>query len=174
MVSRERSTELVVRAQSVKVVSDTVKETPMKNSKSPSRRRFVIFARTCAFSQLGWILAGFHAVWFYLGIQSMGPPSRSAGDFLDSLQGADWTLLAGRPFHYHYQSWLLKSLIWADLPSILAGSLCDLVLSPLHFVRHVGTYEASYIGAGILFGFATGQWVIIGHLLQRRFWPTSD
>ena len=68
-------------------------------------------------SWLGWVLAAIHALWFYLGILSMGTPSRTAANFLDSVQGADWTMFAGRPFHFHYQSWILKSVLLAQLRS---------------------------------------------------------
>jgi len=98
-----------------------------------------------------------------------GPPSRAAANFLDSVQGADWTLFAGRPFHFTYQSWVLKSVLLADLPSMLVGSVGGLLLGPFSFIRHVGTYEDSYIGAGLLFVLATGQWLMTGCAIQRRF-----
>jgi hypothetical protein len=128
-----------------------------------------MFVRSCARSRLGWLLAGAHAVWFYFGIQSMGPPSRAAASFLDGFQRADWTFLAGRPFHYTYQSWALKSLILADMPTMLVGSFFGLLMSPFRFLGHIGTYERSYITAGLLFVVASGQWLMVGHLLQKRF-----
>jgi hypothetical protein len=33
--------------------------------------------------------------------------------------------------------------------------------------------EGSYIGAAILFVLATGQWLVLGYLLQKRFWRKS-
>jgi hypothetical protein len=108
-------------------------------------------------------------MWFAVGIRSMGPPSRGAANLLDSLQGADWTLLAGRPFHFTYQSWVLKSVLLADLPAMLVASLTDLLVWPVSFVTRVGRYEGSYIGAGLLFVMATGQWLIVGYELERRF-----
>ena len=120
-------------------------------------------------SRLGWALAAIHALWFYLGILSMGPPSRTAANFLDSVQGADWTMFAGRPFHFHYQSWILKSVLLADLPSMLVVSVGDLLLLPLWFTKHIDTYVGSYVGAVLLFVVATGQWLVIGFLFQRRF-----
>lgn len=132
-----------------------------------------MFLRSCAASRLGWLLTGIHALWFYLGVQSMGPPSRAAANFLDGLQGADWTFFAGRPFHYAYQSWVLKSLILADMPAMLVGSFFSLLLTPFQFLLHIGTYEGSYIGAISLFVLATGQWLMVGHLVQKRFWQKS-
>ncbi len=119
-------------------------------------------------SRLGWALAAIHALWFYLGILSMGPPSRTAAIFLD-VQGADWTMFAGRPFHFHYQLWVLKSLVLADLPSMLVVSVGSLLIMPLKLTGHIDTYTGSYIGAGLLFVVATGQWLVVGFLIQRRF-----
>jgi hypothetical protein len=131
------------------------------------------FLSECARSRFGWLLATIHALWFYLGVRSMGPPSRAAADFLGGMQGADWTLFAGRPFHYVYQSWILKSLILVDMPAMLVGFACGLLLWPLSIIKPIPIYEASYISAGILFVLATGQWLIVGHLLQKRFRPKS-
>src|ERR1700719_748718 len=99
--------------------------------------RVVRLFRESARSRLGWVLAAIHALWFYLGVLSMGPPSRTAANFLDSVQGADWTMFAGRPFHFHYQSWILKSVLLADLPSMLVVSVGDLLLLPLWFTKHI-------------------------------------
>jgi hypothetical protein len=101
----------------------------------------------------------------------MGPPSRAAADLLVGMQGADWTLFAGRPFHYAYQSWILQSLVLVDMPAMLIESACGLLLWPVTLIKRIPIYEASYIGAGILFVLATGQWLIVGYLLQKRFRP---
>jgi hypothetical protein len=97
----------------------------------------------------------------------MGPPSRAAADFLGGMQGADWTLFAGRPFHFVYQSWVLKILILADMLAMLVGSACGLLLWPLSIIKRIPIYEASYISAGMLFVLATGQWLVVGHLLSE-------
>jgi len=114
MVSREGGKGLVPlvldRAEPLGVVSNATSMLPCKSA----IRRFSGLLRECGRSRFGWILAAIHVFWFYLAIRSMGPPSRAAASFLDSFQGADWTLFAGRPFHYTYQSWILKSLRWAD------------------------------------------------------------
>ena len=104
----------------------------------------------CLQSRLGWLLAVIQALWLDLGIRTMGPPSRAATNFLNSVQGADWTLFAGRPFHFTYQSWILKSVLLADLPSMLVASVGSLLLLPIPFIRDLGRYEGSYIDAGLL------------------------
>jgi hypothetical protein len=132
-------------------------------------QKVALVFRACFRSRLGWLLAATHAIWLSLGIRSMGPPSRAASDLLDSLQGADWTLFAGRPFHFTYQSLVLKSVLLADLPAMLVASLADLLSWPLLFITHVGRYEGSYLAAGLLFVVATGQWLIVGCAVERRF-----
>jgi hypothetical protein len=132
-------------------------------------RRLATFLGACASSRVGWAFATIHALWFYVGVRSMGPPSRAAAAFLDGVQGADWTLFAGRPFHFVYQSWILKSVIVADMPSMLAQAVCGLILWPVSSARHVGIYEGSYISAGVLFVIASMQWLIVGHAFEQRF-----
>lgn len=127
----------------------------------------------CASSRVGWAFTTIHALWLYVGVLGMGNPSRGAAAFLDSLQGADWTVFAGRPFHFEYQSWILKSVILADMPSMLVQAICGLILWPVSSAMHVGTYEGSYISAGVLFVIASMQWLIVGHTLKRRFSPAS-
>lgn len=132
-------------------------------------REIASLFRACVRSRLGWLLAAVHALWLDLGIRSMGPPSRAAANLLDSLQGSDWTLFAGRPFHFTYQSWVLKSVLLVDLPAMLVASLADPLSWPVSFVTHVGRYEGSNIAAGLLFVVATGQWLMVGCVLERRF-----
>jgi len=141
----------------------------MQRARSPLVERIATLLYECARSRFGWVLATIHALWFYLGVRSMGPPSRAAADFLGGMQGADWTLFAGRPFHFVYQSWVLKILILADMLAMLVGSACGLLLWPLSIIKRIPIYEASYISAGMLFVLATGQWLVVGHLLQRQF-----
>jgi len=74
-------------------------------------------------SRLGWILAGFHGVWFFVALHDMGPPSRAAAAFRDSFEGADFTIFAGRWFHFHYEPLIVKSLFAADLPAMLLAML---------------------------------------------------
>lgn len=136
-------------------------------------RRLASFIGASASSRVGWAFATIHALWFYVGVRSMGPPSRAAAAFLDSVQGADSTFFAGRPFHFVYQSWILKSVIVADMPSMLIQVACGLILWPLSFTMHVGTYEGSYISAGVLFVIASMQWLMVGHAFQQRFWRAS-
>jgi hypothetical protein len=125
--------------------------------------------RRCVQSQLGWFLAAIHALWLGLGIRSMGSPFPVATRLLDSMQGADWTLFAGRPFHFTYQSWILRSVLLVDLPSLLIASVGDLLFWPISLIWHIGRYEDSYIGAASLFVVGTGQWLLVGFAIEKQF-----
>jgi len=96
----------------------------------------------------------------------MSPPSPAFADFLDKGGSSTAVLLAGRPFHYHYESALLQILIWADLPSMFVGILLALLSLPLLVNIHVGHYAGSYFGAGLLLLITTFQWLAVGKSVQ--------
>jgi hypothetical protein len=49
-------------------------------------------------------------------------------------------LLAGRPFHFAYESNLLKGLLVADLPATMLAIPLGLVMTPLLKVLNVGFF----------------------------------
>lgn len=124
------------------------------------------FFRSCTNSRLAWLFACLHAGWFFLAIANMSPPSPALADFLERGGSSTAALLAGRPFHYHYESVLLQILVWVDLPSMFVGSLLALVSLPLLLNIHVGHYAGSYFGAGLLLLIATFQWLAVGKSVQ--------
>lgn len=79
------------------------------------------------------------------------------------------TLLAGRMFHYHYESPLLKFLIFVDLPGILLSLLLGLTLLPINYVVPLGTYDESWVTAVILLLGTSLQWQVIGYCLGKVF-----
>jgi len=101
----------------------------------------------------------------------MSPPSPSFADSLDSGGSSTAVLLAGRPFHYHYESAFLQLLVLADLPSMLVEALLALLSLPLLMNIHVGHYVGSYFGAGLLLLIATFQWLAVGKLIET--WLSS-
>jgi hypothetical protein len=129
------------------------------------------FFRSCATSRLAWLFACLHAAWFFLAIANMSPPSPAFADFLDRGGSSTSALLAGRPFHYHYESVLLQILVWADLPSMFVGILLALSSLPLLVNIQVGHYAGSYFGAGLLLLIATFQWFVVGKSVKT--WLSS-
>jgi hypothetical protein len=104
-------------------------------------------------------------------VANMSPPSPSFADFLDSGGSSTAVLLAGRPFHYHYESAFLQLLVLADLPSMLVEALLARLSLPLLMNIHVGHYVGSYFGAGLLLLIATFQWLAVGKLIET--WLSS-
>ena len=134
-----------------------------------------IFSKTwnwfdgCIRSPLAWVLVALHAVWFFAAVHAMGPPSRATAQFWDSLQGADWTIFAGRTFHFHYEPLIVKLLFAADLPAQLLAILPALLIAPLMRLAHLGTFEASYVAAGGFLIAGSLQWLAIGRRLEVRW-----
>ena len=122
----------------------------------------------CIRSPLGWVLVGLHAVWFFAALNAMGAPSRAGAQSWDSLQGADWTIFAGRTFHFHYEPLIVKALWAADLPALIMSVLPALLISPLFQLVDLGTFETSYVAAGGFLIAGSLQWLAIGRRLEIR------
>jgi len=116
-------------------------------------------------SRLAWLVVSLHAAWFLLAIANMSPPSREVANFIEQFSGSTVAILAGRPFHFAYESLFLQLLTVLDLPSMFASIPVGLLLSPLLKLFHLGLYEGSYVGAGIQIAMGSLQWLLVG----RRF-----
>ncbi len=125
-------------------------------------RRLIEFLSTLPRSRLGWILASLHALWFVLAVANMSPPSPRLAEYLDKGGWSSATLFAGRPFHYTYESLVLKFLLLADLPALVVFGLLSTVFSLWNVI---GACAASYVDALLLLIGASCQWLIIGRLL---------
>lgn len=125
------------------------------------------FLREAAQGRLGWLLVCLHAAWFFLAIANMSPPSPGLGAFLDRGGWSSATLLAGRPFHFAYESVVLKLLILADMPAMIAVIPISLLLAPVSKLLQLSFYSGSYVSAGVLLFGASCQWLLVGRGLQR-------
>lgn len=77
-------------------------------------------------------------------------------------------LLAGRGFHWHYESSLLKFLVLVDIPGLLLSFLIGLILVPIFYVfLPLGAYDASWFTAGIFLLGTSIQWQVIGFWLEQ-------
>ncbi len=120
--------------------------------------------RACATCRLAWIFAFLHAAWFFVAIANMSPPSPQLAQFLDQGGWSSASVLAGRPFHFHYESNLLKCLFVVDLPSMVAAIPLDFVVGALLKVIRVGSFVGSYFGAGVRVLAGTFEWLALGKL----------
>jgi hypothetical protein len=131
-----------------------------------------IFAKTARFlseaisSRLAWLLVSLHAAWFLLAIANMSPPSAGFANYLEHGGWSSATILAGRPFHFVYESLLLRLLFLVDLPSMLAEIPAALVMSPLLRILHVGFNSSSYVDAALWLALGSCQWLVVGLLVE--------
>ena len=128
--------------------------------------RIVQFLRSSLWSRVAWAFVCLHSGIFFVALRQMGPPSRVAAEFWDGVEGADWSILAGRPFHLTYEPGIVKALMFADIPAMLLAGTSDLIVFPLTRLAHIGTYEASYITAAEIFIAGTLQWLVIGRVAE--------
>lgn len=127
------------------------------------------FAGKCFRSRLGWLLVCVHGAWFLVAIANMSPPAPGLGKFFDQGGNSSAALLAGRPFHFTYESFPLKVIFVSDLPSTLAAAPVGIVLSlATAKLIHVGSFVGSYFGAALMLLAASCQWLIVGAGIESR------
>ncbi|MCA1816728.1 MAG: hypothetical protein LC746_10040 [Acidobacteria bacterium] len=77
--------------------------------------------------------------------------------------GWDYVLIAGRPFHWHYESGLMKVVFLLDLPACFVGAL---LLAPVYYLYpNICVYTASWIEAALYLACASVQWWLVGFLI---------
>jgi len=129
-------------------------------------KRIVAFSQVALRSRLAWVLVCLHAVWFFLAITNMLPPSRESAKLLEHFSGSTTAIFAGRPFHFAYESLAVQFQFLVDLPSMIAAIPVDLLLSPLMRLARLDLYSGSYVGAGLSLMLASCQWLAVGKLLE--------
>jgi hypothetical protein len=134
-------------------------------------KRVSYYLKRIASSRVGHILLILHLSLVVFDFAQKTPISRAesnrvveAGETMESA-----TLLAGRMFHYHYESPLLKFLIFVDLPGILLSLLLGLALLPINYVAPLGAYDESWVAAVILLLSTSLQLQVIGYCLGKVF-----
>ena len=76
-------------------------------------------------------------------------------------------LIAGRFFHFTYESTLHKLTVVADLPSLLLSSL---LTAPIYRIYpDLCVYTASWIDAAVLLVVTSFQWLFMGFVIERLF-----
>jgi uncharacterized membrane protein YciS (DUF1049 family) len=80
------------------------------------------------------------------------------------VEPSDQVLIAARPFHYHYESNLLKTLIILDMPGIYLSLLIGLLLIPFNYLFHPCVYAGSWIAAIVFLIGTSIQWWFTGFI----------
>jgi hypothetical protein len=131
-------------------------------------QRFVTSINTASRSRIGWLFVSIHTAWFFLAIANMSPPDPAFGAFFDNGGGSSATLVAGRPFHFVYESWWLQLLLMGDLPSNILIMPLSIPVGLIALLLGVGHYYVSYLGAAFWFLAGSIQWLIVGYRLDLR------
>ncbi len=132
-------------------------------------KRILYFIKRVASSRIGHTLLIVHLSLVVFDFAQKQPVSRAESNIVRTAENqSSSSLLAGRGFHWHYESTLLKFLVLADLPGIFLSLLIALILVPLFYVLPtLGEYDASWVGAVLLLLATSIQWQFIGYCLER-------
>jgi hypothetical protein len=115
---------------------------------------------------LGLVLAEIHLIWFLAVVATLCRRPHAEISFLpDGSSSA--TLFAGRPFHFEYESVIVKLLMLADIPAALVVGLLEYCSASL-LRSWASDYARSYIDAGLLLFAGTMQWTVIGCFISSR------
>jgi hypothetical protein len=129
------------------------------------------FIKRAASDRVGHTLLIAHLCLFIYVFAQKSPVSRTehnrvieAGETLSST-----ILFAGRGFHFHYESPLLKFLLMIDSPALLIEMALGIFLIPLRYFVRLGAYDESWVAAGMFLIATSIQWQLVGYCLNGMF-----
>jgi hypothetical protein len=73
--------------------------------------------------------------------------------------------IAGRHYHWTYESDLLKVISVLDFPALLLGGIVSKMLSPLNLCA----FTRSWVVAMLALTFASVQWLLVGFIIESIF-----
>lgn len=134
-------------------------------------RRFLHYLKRVASSRVGYVLLILHLSLLVYDFADKKPVVRAENNRVieKGERRESAVLLAGRMFHYTYESPLLKFLIFVDLPGIFLTLLLNIVLLPVLYFIPLGEYDASWVAAALFLLGTSIQWQFIGFCLESVF-----
>jgi hypothetical protein len=122
------------------------------------------FVRRVAASRAGLLLAFVHFCLVVYGFAQKEPVELGGDGPFDISRVAGVSIIAGRAFHWHYESTLLKVICVLDLPGILLSLPIGL---PFPFIfKEASVQVQSWIGAVIMLIGTSIQWWLVGYALS--------
>jgi hypothetical protein len=97
-------------------------------------------------------------------------PGASYGDTPCFLEPSSQAFIAGRPYHWTYESDLLKWVTILDLPALLLGELTSNLLLPLGLCA----FSLSWVAAILILTFASIQWLLAGFIIESSIRALSS
>jgi phosphate starvation-inducible membrane PsiE len=122
------------------------------------------FIKRAATNRLGQLLIIIHLILVVYDFARKRPLSVGC-DFKEGEW--DFSVIADRIVHFHYESVILKIIFVLDLPALFLS----VVFTPLRYFLypHICAYSQSWIEAGILLTCASIQWLLVGYFLTWLF-----
>lgn len=120
-------------------------------------------------NRIGWFLSVSHLC---LAIYDFSDKKAQEFDANNCTLANEWSvtgyLIAGRFFHFTYESLIHKWMFFLDLPAVI---LSGFVMMPVSYFlpTNICAYTLSWIYAFILLVLTSLQWLLVGYLLQLVF-----
>jgi len=140
-----------------------IKRAPGKEGGKVVKALIVRFLKRVALSRVGQLLLVVHLCLVVYGFAQK--PVLGPGSIPCVEQPSSAILLAGRSYHFHYESDLIKAVTILDLPALTVGSFPGALLSYLP----VCAYADSWIRGVVILTMASIQWLLVGCFLQKSY-----
>jgi hypothetical protein len=132
-------------------------------------KRLLNLINSIATNRIGLILLVAHlALFAYAIIEKLHNPAQgkdlSWEEFNKEAQSS--TLIAGRLFHWAYESVVLQILMVIDMPVLLIAALTAMVF-PRGICSSLSAYTVSWIAVWVWLFCGSLQWLIIGYWIKR-------
>ena len=121
------------------------------------------FLRRVASSRIGQFLVIAHLL--FIVYEFAQKESVTYADTPCVVEPSSKSLIAGRDFHWAYESTALKIVTVLDLPGLVVGGLAFRLLSPVKFCD----FTVSWVGAIFALTFISIQWLIVGFIVESIF-----
>ena len=123
----------------------------------------VIFVRRVAASRLGQFLVVAHLLFIVYDFAQK--PAATYSDTPCVVEPSSAAFIAGRNYHWHYESNLLKIVSLLDFPALVLVGLASTVLFPLKLCA----FTTSWVEAILALTFASIQWLLVGFIVEAVF-----
>ena len=121
------------------------------------------FLRRVASSRVGKFLVISHLI--FIVYEFAQKPAATYAETPCVVEPGSASFIAGRDYHWHYESTSLKIVHVLDLPALVVGGLALELLSPVKFCA----FTASWVYAIFFLTFTSIQWLIVGFIVQSIF-----
>jgi hypothetical protein len=121
------------------------------------------FLRRVASSRLGQLLFVVHLI--IVVSEFAHKPSATYSDTPCVMEPSSAAFIAGRSYHWAYESSLLKVVNILDFPALVIGGIVSKMLSPLNLCA----FTRSWVDAVLALTFASVQWLLVGLIIEFIF-----